>query len=771
MQNNVPAMAGGFQNGAVPNQMPIAQPGAVAGAAAGAAAPGAAGAGAGAGAAPTGAAGAPQFASLYVGDLDPEVTEAMLYEIFNTVGPVASIRVCRDSVTRRSLGYAYVNFHSAADAERVMDTLNYSTIKGRCCRIMWSHRDPNLRKTGNGNVFVKNLDKNVDNKALYDTFSLFGNILSCKVATESDGKSRGYGFVHYETAEAAKQAIEKVNGMQIGEKTVYVGEFVPRDGRAPTEITNYTNLYIKNFPEDWDEEKIKAEFEKFGTITSSEFKKDKKDRVFAFVNYETSEEAKAAVDEWHGKDLRSDEDKEKYPDGPPTDAPAAAASASEEKKEGESAEDGEDKDKKKPNPNAIPADDHPEHLVYCQRAQSKAEREAALKAKFTKPAPESPVDSQDGGAQGVNLYIKNLSDDVSDVTLREMFVQFGEITSAKIMADAKGRSKGFGFVCYKTPDEATKAVTEMHLKVVKGKPLYVGLAEKKEDRSSRLAQRYKGEKGSNMGVATKGGLVTYGADQGKGMQAAGMQPGMQMGMMQQPGKGAQMGMMQPQQFGQQPGMPMQQPGMYQQPGMQMPQQGKGIFPGQQPGGIFPGAQQQMLQPMQLGQMQAQMRPQMMQQVRPAGMWQPGMPGGPQMGQQPMPGKGAPQMGMPGQQPGMPQQPGKGAPGMPGMPGGMPGMPGMPGGKPGQGPVPAFVPGTNQQLSAQMLANAPPGMQKQMLGEKLYPAVSRLQPELAGKITGMMLEMDNSELLMMLESEAQLRQKVDEAMRVLQQMNK
>merc|ERR1719199_451995 len=192
----------------------------------------------------------PQFASLYVGDLQADVTEAMLYEIFNTVGPVASIRVCRDSVTRKSLGYAYVNFHSAADAERVMDTLNYSTIKGRPCRIMWSHRDPNLRKTGNGNVFVKNLDKNVDNKALYDTFSLFGNILSCKVATDMEGKSRGYGFVHYETQEAAKQAIEKVNGMQIGEKTVYVGEFLPKDTRAPADITNFTNLYVKNFPQD-----------------------------------------------------------------------------------------------------------------------------------------------------------------------------------------------------------------------------------------------------------------------------------------------------------------------------------------------------------------------------------------------------------------------------------------------------------------------------------------------------------------------------------------
>ena len=107
-------------------------------------------------------------------------------------------------------------------AERALDTMNFDVLKGRAIRIMWSQRDPSLRRSGVGNVFIKNLDKTIDNKAMYDTFSAFGNILSCKVAQDPSGDSKGYGFVHFETEEAAVQAIDKVNGMLLNNKKVRI---------------------------------------------------------------------------------------------------------------------------------------------------------------------------------------------------------------------------------------------------------------------------------------------------------------------------------------------------------------------------------------------------------------------------------------------------------------------------------------------------------------------------------------------------------------------
>lgn len=73
--------------------------------------------------------------------------------------------------------------------------------------------------------------------------------------------------------------------------------------------------------------------------------------------------------------------------------------------------------------------------------------------------------------QGVNVYVKNLDEGVTDDTMREAFAPYGTITSARVMVDNNsGQSKGFGFVCFTAPEEATKAITEMNGKMLLNSP-------------------------------------------------------------------------------------------------------------------------------------------------------------------------------------------------------------------------------------------------------------------------------------------------------------
>lgn len=374
------------------------------------------------------------MASLYVGDLHPDVTEALLYEKFTSAGPVLSLRLCRDSRTKQSLGYGYVNFNQLADAERALDTMNFDLLKGKPIRIMWCQRDPSLRKSGIGNVFIKNLDKNIDNKAMYDTFSAFGNILSCKVALDDNGISKGYGFVHFENEESANKAIEKVNGMLLNGKKVYVGKFIPKIEREKTigeKARLYSNIFIKNFGNHFNDELLYTTFAKFGKITSSVVMKNKdgSSKGFGFVAYEEPLAAEQAVKEMNNREING-------------------------------------------------------CLLYVGRAQKKTERLNELRKVYEQMKLE-----RYNRYQSVNLYIKNLDDSFDDDKLCKEFSQFGTITSAKVMFEA-GRSKGFGFVCYTSPEEATKAVTEMNGRMVGSKPLYVALAQRKEDRRAYLNNQY-----------------------------------------------------------------------------------------------------------------------------------------------------------------------------------------------------------------------------------------------------------------------------------------
>ncbi|KAL3825827.1 hypothetical protein ACJIZ3_021856 [Penstemon smallii] len=296
----------------------------------------------------------PTLASLYVGDLHQDVTDGMLFNAFSEFNTIASVRICRDFSTDRSLGYGYVNFMSPQDAIRAIDVKNHSTLNGKVIRVMWSHRDPDARRSGVGNVFVKNLSDSVDNMKLQEMFQNFGNILSCKVATSDDGKSKGYGFIQFESGNSANAAIEKLNGSTVEGKRLYVGKFVRKCDRAiPDHEAKYTNLYMKNLDTDVSEEVLKDKFSPYGKIVSLVISKDENgvSKGFGFVNFESPNDAKQAVEALNGSQLGS-------------------------------------------------------KVLYVARAQKKSEREEMLRRRFEEKKREQILKYQ-----AANVYVKNIADD------------------------------------------------------------------------------------------------------------------------------------------------------------------------------------------------------------------------------------------------------------------------------------------------------------------------------------------------------------------------
>ncbi|XP_071374568.1 polyadenylate-binding protein 1-like isoform X1 [Centroberyx affinis] len=606
------------------------------------------------------------LSSLYVGDLHPDVTEAMLYQKFSPAGPIMSIRVCRDIITRRSLGYAYINFQQPADAECALDTMNYEVIKGRPIRIMWSQRDPGLRKSGVGNIFIKNMDESIDNKALYDTFSAFGNILSCKVVCDEKG-SKGYGFVHFETQEAANRAIDTMNGMLLNDRKVFVGHFKSRKERQMefgAKAMRFTNVYIKNFGEDYTDEKLKEIFSTFGRTLSVRVMKDERGRSrgFGFVNYDNHEDAQKAVEEMNGKEING-------------------------------------------------------KILYVGRAQKRMERQGELKRKF-----DQIKQDRIQRYQGVNLYVKNLDDGIEDERLRKEFAPYGTITSAKVMTDA-GQSKGFGFVCFSSPEEATKAVTEMNGRIVATKPLYVALAQRKEERKAILTNKYM-QRLATVRTMTSPIIDSY------------QQTGYYMSVPQPPTRSfynhnAVSNMRTAPRWTAQPPRP------------------QGPYSTQFVGSAVPRRASTPIATVRQASTQAPRIMNCTQKTTNIGTQTVG-------GRTDMSGVARGSQYKYSSAVRNTQQ-------VITVPATMTRLQLV--------PTSVMEPAVHIQgqepLTASMLAAAPLMDQKQLLGERLYPLIQALHPNLAGKITGMLLEIENSELLHMLESPESLHSKVDEAVAVLQ----
>lgn len=374
-----------------------------------------------------------QIASIYIGDLDQTITEPQLVEYFKPFGTILNVRVCRDIITQRSLGYGYVNYDNHDDAERAIETLNFKRIGEKCVRLMWQQRDPALRYSGNGNIFVKNLESGVDSKKLHELFTKFGAILSCKIMEDEEGKSRGYGFVHFKEESSATSAIEKMNGSDAHandeKRALYVANFIRRNARIAALVANFTNVYIKQVLPDVDREVIEKFFAKFGGITSAAACKDKNGRVFAFCNFANHDDAVKAIEAVHDQHVEG------------------------------LTESGE--------------------TIYVQRAQPRSERLIALRQKYMQCQ-----------SLGNNLYVRNFDLSFTDDNLLELFREYGDVKSCRIMTDANGTSRGFGFVSFANAEQANAALREMNGRMLNNKPLIVNIAQRRDQRYTMLRMQF-----------------------------------------------------------------------------------------------------------------------------------------------------------------------------------------------------------------------------------------------------------------------------------------
>merc|ERR1711936_831696 len=355
--------------------------------------------------------------------------------------------------------------------------------------------------------------------------------------------------------------------------------------------------------------------------------------------------------------------------------------------------------------------------MYCGRAQKKAERQAELKKKF-----DALKQERMQRYQGVNLYVKNLDDTIDDERLRTEFTPFGTITSAKVMCE-EGRSKGFGFVCFSSPEEATKAVTEMNGRIIVSKPLYVALAQRKEDRKAHLASQYM-QRVTGMRMQQMGQQMAY-PQQGYFVQAPMPQPQRFFNQAQANVRGAQ------------PRWPQQPRGAI--PPAQMQMGMNAGFRTRGPSGPrMNQAQAAAAAAMAARPMAQQMMPAMMRgvgQIPPhlaaAAAQNPAMVAVNQ--QAAIAAANAAQQAAAqavAAKQNAPRANYKYAPGVRN-PAQVMAM-GGPQPVPQQQPQPAVLIQGQEPLTASMLAAAPPQEQKQMLGERLFPLIQGMYPELAGK---------------------------------------
>jgi len=174
-----------------------------------------------------------QDATIFVGDLDPKVNEAILWELFLQAGPVVNVHIPRDKLTKEHNGYGFVEFKTEADADYAIRIMNLIKLYGKPLRVNKVLAARSKMQDVGANLFIGNLDPDCDEKTLQDIFSAFGNLIAPpKIMRDPEtGKSRGFAFVSYDSFESSDAAIEAMHGQHIMNRPITVTYAFKKDSK------------------------------------------------------------------------------------------------------------------------------------------------------------------------------------------------------------------------------------------------------------------------------------------------------------------------------------------------------------------------------------------------------------------------------------------------------------------------------------------------------------------------------------------------------------
>ncbi|EYU29755.1 hypothetical protein MIMGU_mgv1a008780mg [Erythranthe guttata] len=190
-----------------------------------------------------------QDATVYVGNLETKASEELLWELFVQAGPVVNVYVPKDRVTNAHQGYGFVEFRSEEDADYAIKVLNMIKLFGKPIRVNKASQDKKSVDVG-ANLFIGNLDPDVDEKLLYDTFTAFGVIVTNpKIMRDPEtGNSRGFGFISYDSFDASDAAIETMNGQYLCNRQITVSYAYKKDTKGERHGTHAERVLAASNP-------------------------------------------------------------------------------------------------------------------------------------------------------------------------------------------------------------------------------------------------------------------------------------------------------------------------------------------------------------------------------------------------------------------------------------------------------------------------------------------------------------------------------------------